>query len=268
MIGGFVAGLLAAASGTSASYGEDLLDWMHLRHPEISSAAIEVTDNQGRHFASSRQWSARSRVRETRVLADANGNPIGTVALASPCPNISKADEVVEELSRRIYSPASLAEPDPFIAGAVRAPTGQALIDDALKRDPDIITLAFHVTAPRGTINRIAASSFGRIGKPADADDQAIIEQNKLVREVTNGGKRLAVELPLLDASGRTIGALSTSFKMTSGANPDEIQQRAVLLRDSLARETPSLKALFRPVTASRQVRSLPRCQSRDVGER
>ena len=261
MIAGLVIGLLAA-SGTGASYGEDLLNWMHLRHPEISSAAIEIADGQSRHVVSSRQWSSRSRVSETRALADANGNPIGIVVLSSACPNIANADEVVQELARRIYSPASLAEPDPFVAGAVRAPAGQALIDDALTRDPDIITLAFHVTAPGGKINGIAASSFGRIGKPADADDEAVIVQNKIVREITNGGKRLAVELPLLDARGRTIGALSTSFKMAPGANPDEIQRRAVLLRDSLARAKPSLKALFRPVTASSQVRALRSCQS------
>ena len=262
MIEGLVISLLAAAAGTSTSYGENLLDLMHRRHPEISSAAMSVADSQGRQFTSSRRWNGHSRASETRALLDANGNQIGTLVLGSPCRRITNSDDVVRTLSRRIYSPASLAEPDPFVVGAVRAPAGQALIDDALERDPDIITLAFHVTPPGSKVNIIAASSFGRIGKPADADDERVIEQNKTVREVTNGGKRFAVELPLLDSHGQTIGALSTSFKMTPGADPDEIQRRAVSLRDTLARATPSLKALFRPVTASRQVGALAGCQS------
>ena len=262
MIHGLLIALLAATGSAGASYGDNLLDAMHRRHPQISSAEINVTDDQGRSFASSRRWSGRSLANEKLEISDANGKRIGTIVLTSRCSRIADADDIVRELSQRIYAPGSLAEPDPFVVGATRAVGAQAMIDDALGRDPDIVTLAFHVTPPGSKVNIIAASSFGRIGKPADADDERVIEQQKTIRETTNGGKRLAVELPLLDVHGSVIGALSTSFKMTSGGDPQKIEVRAVALRDALARRTSSLKALFRPVTVSRQVRSLPSCHS------
>ena len=199
---------------------------------------------------------------EKRALLDANGNKIGTIVLGSRCSSFTDADDVATELSRRIYSPASLTEPDPFVAGAIRAPIAQAMIDDAMDHDPSIITLAFHVTPPGRTTNSIVASSFGRIGKVADSDDLRVIRDGTTVREITNSGKRLAVELPLLDSRQHIIGALSTSFRLESGSGEDQIEKRAVALRDALARATPSLKVLFRPATASRQVGALRTCRS------
>jgi hypothetical protein len=54
---------------------------------------------------------------------------------------------------------------------------------------------------------------------------------------------------------------LSTSFKLAPGNGADQIELRAISLRDRLARRTRSLKALFRPATASRQVRTLRGCR-------
>jgi hypothetical protein len=258
---GLAIGLIAAATGPNATYGETLLDAMHRRHPEMSAAHIEASDNKG-SAALSRRWDGPSRSSQTEKLFDANGNEIGALLLSSRCSRLGNADRVERELARRIYSAASLAEPDPFVAGAIRAPWGQDLIDEAIERDPRIITLALHVTPPGSSLNTIVASSFGRIGKPADSDDQSVIHEGKARREVTNQGKRVAVELPLLDARGHIIGALSTSFSAVPGSGEDEPEKRAVSLRDSFARRTTSLKALFRSVTASRQVRALPSCHS------
>ena len=128
---------------------------------------------------------------------------------------------IASEISRRIYSSASLSEPAPFVAGAPLAPSAQALIEDAINRDPLLITLAFHVTPPWAQTNSIVASSFGRIGKVADADDERVMREGATLRELTNGGKRLAIELPLLDARGRVVGALSTSFRIDPKADLD-----------------------------------------------
>ena len=257
---GAVIGLIAGAVGTGASYGETLLDAIHRRHPEISAAQIDSVNRQGSLTKLDRRWGGRLRNRQKRTLLDANGNEIGAVVLHSRCALFPDADEIESELARRIYSSASLTEPDPFVAGAIRAPLAQAMIDDALDHDPAIITLAFHVTAPGGTINSIVASSFGRIGKAADLDDARVIAEGATVREMTNNGRRIAVELPLLDSRRHIIGALSTSFKLEPGSTEAQMEKRAVGLRDALARSTPSLKALFRSATASRQVRAVRPC--------
>lgn len=258
MIGQLMVGL-AAAANLGSVYGEHLLDLIHRQHPEISAVQIEAV-SQDRPIDLQHHWRGRARASEKARLFDANGNEIGTITLQSRCSRLADAAEIAAFLSRRIYSAASLTEPDPFVPGATPAPFAQKLIDEMLENDPTIITLAFHVTAPGAKLNTIIASSFGRIGKPGDKDDAAVIQQSKTLREVTNNGKRLAVELPLLDSHGSVIGALSTSFRMEPGAEAGDVEKRAVLLRDALARRTPSLKALFRPTTASRQVRTLIVC--------
>ena len=257
---GTVIGLVAAEAATSAPYGQTLLDAMHRRHPEISAAQIDLINRQGTLTALDRRWSGQSRSSQKRTLLDANGNEIGALVLQTRCTLFTNADEIETELARRIYSAGSLTEPDPFVAGATRAPMAQAMIDDALDDDPTIITLAFHVTPPRGTINSIVASSFGRIGKAADSDDARVMAEGTSVQEITNNGRRIAVELPLLDFRRHIIGALSTSFKLEPGSTGNQMEKRAVALRDALARRTPSLKALFRSATASRQVRALHPC--------
>lgn len=259
---GLLLGLTAGASGASASYGESLLDAMHKSHPELSGAQITASNGRGPVIALNRRWPGRSRSHESRALFDANGNEIGALMLDSRCRRLTDPDKIESELSRRIYSSESLIEANPFVAGAIRAPLGQRMIDAALERDPGIITLAFHVTPPGANSNMIVASSFGRIGKRGDSDDERVIREGRTLREVTNNGKRVAIELPLLDVQGRVIGALSTSFKLEAGIDPDELEKRAILLRDSLARRLPSLKALFRPATVSRQVGGLPTCHS------
>lgn len=247
---------------TGLTYGETLLDATHSRYPELVSARITVSSNVPRPITAQRHWGRRFGKNESRLLWDANGNNIGTIELHLICSSTAIADRVASELSRRIYSAASLSDPDPFVATANRAPTAQAMIDLALDRDPTIITLAFHVTPPRGTINSIVASNFGRIGKPADLDDLGVIKEAKIVQEVTNNGKRLAIELPLLDSRRRVIGALSTSFRLEPGFGTEQIETRAIALRDSLSKQTPSIAALFNPTTASRQVKRLRACHS------
>ena len=258
---GFLIGLTAAVSAVNATYGLSLLDRLHHRYPQITGLQIKTTGDQGPVTSLDRTWSGPSRSREKRVLLDAMGNEIGTLSLESQCARIENADKIRSELSRRIYSIGSLGEPDPFVAGAIRAPSGQAMIDAALEGDPALVTLAFHVTPPGSKLNVIVASSFGRIGKPGDADDDQVVRQGKTLREITNNGKRVAIELPLLDARGHVIGALSTSFRLEAG-NADQMENRAVMLRNALARRTPSLKALFRPATVSRQVGALNTCRS------
>jgi hypothetical protein len=168
------------------------------------------------------------------------GHPIGTLTVVPG----SRATETAAWLSRRIYVAGNLAEPDPFVASARHAPRADALVEKMLGRFPDLVTLALHVAPPGGN-NIIAASSFGRIGKPGDKDDRHVERDGVVLREVTDGATRLAVELPLLDRAGHSIGALSTSFSVPAGSDPQMRYVRAVAVRDALARLIPSRTALF-----------------------
>jgi hypothetical protein len=178
----------------------------------------------------------------TVPLADAMGKTIGTLTV--PVRLRARAPGIAAWLARRVYVAENLAEADPFVPGIARARRAEALVERSLARFPDLVTLALHV-APPGNDNRIVASNFGRIGKPGDGDDLHVERDGAVLREVTNAGRRLAVELPLLDRAGRPIGALSTSFAVPLGADPQNLYRRAVAVRDALSRRIASRAALF-----------------------
>jgi hypothetical protein len=129
----------------------------------------------------------------------------------------------------------------------MRAPLAQKLVDRTIDANPDLVTLAMHVTPPGEPNNIIIASNFGRIGKVGDEDDMHVVNDQAVLKEVTNGGRRLAVSLPMYDRAGAVIGALSTSFTMARGQDQAEVEKRAVAVRDALAAQTPSLAMLASP---------------------
>jgi hypothetical protein len=232
---------LAAASGQT--YGNMLLTRELSRDRHLVYASIDLDGPSNGHFeGGSKQKGAQT---GTFALADGLGEKIGTLTLefaqrVSP----TAATRVVTDISRHVYSKAVLAEPDPFVSGAFRSAEGSRLIERELGREARLVTIAFHVALP-GSDNRIIASNFGRIGKAADADDQRVIETSTILQEVTNNGKRLAVELPLLDRSGRTIGALSTSFIISPGGR-EAAYQSALRVQHEISHSIPGVESLAR----------------------
>ncbi|RQR40210.1 hypothetical protein DIE23_00710 [Burkholderia sp. Bp9143] len=140
-----------------------------------------------------------------------------------------------------LLASASLAH-----AGAPAAPYAQQLVDTTLSAHPELTILALHVTPPAGGENVIIASNIGRIGKPADADDLAVLDSGQPRVEPTKTGD-LSVELPMHDSGGKTIGVIGSTFHYTPGSDRAAIMQRAEQVRDELAARTPSLAALFQP---------------------
>jgi hypothetical protein len=235
-----VAALLSAAPA-SQNYGEQLLASELTRNPDLHYAAIDLEPSTDGHFqAGAREGSARAVV---LPLTDALGNRIGTLSLIfAPSRGRAHAAGIAKDVSRHIYTKSGLADPDPFVPGGFHSATGQELIEQELVREPDLVTIAFHVALP-GRDNRIIASNFGRIGKLGDADDQRVIATSNVLQEVTNAGKRLAVELPLLDRRGRTIGALSTSF-IVGAHGRDAAYRSALRVQHDLSRAIPRLESL------------------------
>jgi hypothetical protein len=125
----------------------------------------------------------------------------------------------------------------------------QKLVDDSLKRHPDVIVLVMHVTPPGKNENIIIASNIGRIGKKADEDDMRVIETGKAALEVNKRGDRLEAEVVLQDEAGKTIGALGVVAKYKLGDDKEAFLKTAEGLRDELRKQIPSTEKLFEKVS-------------------
>lgn len=122
------------------------------------------------------------------------------------------------------------------------APFAQALVNDALAQHPEILLIAIHAQPP-GHKNLIIASNFGRIGKIGDVDDMRCIHTGKPNLEVN--GPHYEVELPLLDASGQTLGALGVVFNYKPSDDRQTLLKIATATRDEMQRRIRSNATLF-----------------------
>jgi hypothetical protein len=138
----------------------------------------------------------------------------------------------------------------PLHAGPTRAPEriyAQELVNLTVKKYPDLLVVAMHVTPPDASENVIIASNIGRIGKRADAEDLRVLGTGEALAKVNKNGDRFEVELPLLDASKTQIGALAIVFPYRAGDDPAMFKKRAEMIRDELAGKIPRLAKLMEP---------------------
>jgi iron complex outermembrane receptor protein len=126
------------------------------------------------------------------------------------------------------------------------APFAQKLVDEALAQHPEILLIAIHA-APPGHKNLIVASNFGRIGKIGDEDDMRCIRTGKSNLEISEKGDHFEDELILLDASGKTIGALGVVFNYKAGEDKAALEKIAIQARDEMKAKLPSGAKLFGP---------------------
>ena len=124
---------------------------------------------------------------------------------------------------------------------------GQHLVDRALALNPGVLVLALHVTPPKASENVIVASNIGRIGKPADEDDVAVIKTGKSKHEVNAAGDRFEVEETLNDVSGVTVGAIGVVFPYTMGQDTHREQQVAADIQAFFQRHVMSEANLLDP---------------------
>ncbi len=164
--------LSAAPPPAGPRYGDTLASLALTRFHLVRGIRITATTRDGTAID---MTAGRPAQGASTAMRDAMGHAIGTVTLGSR--SASDAARVAAYLSRRVYTAAGLAEPDPFVSAAVRSREGQRLVDAMLARFPDLVTLALHVGAPAA--GRIVASSFGRIGKANDADDARVVREGR-----------------------------------------------------------------------------------------
>jgi len=92
---------------------------------------------------------------------------------------------------------------------------------------------------PKGRDYAIVASSFGRIGMKADELTSGPPRAGE-----RSGGKRYEVELPLLDAQGGAVGALTVGWQRRKGGDEKDFLSQAEKIRDELRKRIPALEKL------------------------
>ncbi len=184
------------------------------------------------------------------VLRDVTGSNIGALGLVFPYKTgddkvqlEKRAVGIRDWLAGRILDAPSLVDPFPYEPLATTKTHAQKLVDDLLSKHPDVITLALHVTPPKGKDNIIVASNFGRIGKKADNDDMKAMSGEPIAGAVAQG-RRYSVELALRDATNKTIGALSVGFRNGGGEDARSFLSKAQSLRDEMQKRIPTLESL------------------------
>lgn len=263
----------------TASYAQHLIDEELARHPSVVILAIHATppgktgypilgsnigrigkvaDDDDMHVITTAEPKleyndTKDRYEIEEAQRDLGGDIIGATGVVfnykagdDVAAHKVEADKIQAELASRISNTANLVEPWPYS----KLPTdtyGQALVDRTLAATPELIILAIHATPPGSATNVIVASNIGRIGKAADDDDLRVITTGSNNQEINSTGKRFEAEVPLLDQAGKRIGALSCVFAYHPGDSKDALYQKALAIRDALAKSIPSPAALLAP---------------------
>jgi hypothetical protein len=258
-------------------YGQELVDRLVARHPGLLVAVMHVTppkkegnviiaSNIGRIGKPGDEDDLRvidtgkpnlevahggKRFEVELVLRDVTGNGVGALGLVFPYRQGDskaalerKANAIRDDLAKHILNAGNLLDPYPWDPRATTKTHAQKMIDAALAKHPELISLAMHVESPDTGGNIIIASSFGRIGKKADEDDAKVVASDEPITGVYAEGKRFGAELPLHDRTGKTIGALSVGFPCKEDDDQKALLASAERIRDELAQETPSIAAL------------------------
>jgi hypothetical protein len=130
----------------------------------------------------------------------------------------------------------------------------QYLVSKALARHPEVLGLTMHVTPPGGKANVVIASNVVALGTPAGEGDLRVIRAREPVVTVAAAGDRITVDVPLLDASRRTVGALAAEFAYKRESDKAAVQANTVAIRDDLARRISHVANLVEPATYDARV--------------
>ena len=130
-------------------------------------------------------------------------------------------------------------EPYPFDPLATTRTHAQKLVEATLARHGEIDLLAVRARQPKGGGYAIIASSFGRIGMKAEEP-----APDRSRAGAQSGGKRYEVELPLLDAKGGVVGALTVGWPLRKGRDEKAFLSQAEKIRNELRRRIPALEKL------------------------
>lgn len=157
------------------------------------------------------------------------------------------AQDIGASMARATLSAKNAADPYPFDPKFGPTTYAQKLTERTVAAHRDLLVMMIHATPPGGAYNVIIGSNIGRFGKKADEDDLRVIEKGSTNLEVGGDNDRYETELPLLDRSGKRIGALGLVFGLKPDTDKEALHRHGLAIRDEVARSIPNNAALFRP---------------------
>jgi len=186
------------------------------------------------------------------VMQDMGGNTIGAMGLVFPYKDGDdkeklrmRAEGIRDAMNVRTLNTANLLESYPLDKSATTKTHAQKLVDGMLKKHPEVLLLAMHVTPPKGSDNIIIASNIGRIGKKADEDDLKVIATGAPHLAVNEAAKRFSAELVLQDAAGKTIGAIGIGLPYSKGDDQAALIKKAEGVRDEFKAQIPTIESIM-----------------------
>ncbi|HVS56242.1 MAG TPA: TonB-dependent receptor plug domain-containing protein, partial [Casimicrobiaceae bacterium] len=293
------------AAGTS--YAQYLVDTAVARHPELVQLDVHATapgTTQSTVIAAKTRDRVGqvsdiddvevSRTSQPRVRINHHGDDnvevalplfdiyrkvIGSVEFTLPYPPgtdqdalVAKAAQYREEMSRRILDSESLTAPVQTDVRINAHAYAQYLVDDTVARYPEVEVVTVHARTPRTSADYpIIASNIARIGKPADAGDLSVIETGVARNAADAEGTRYESKLPLLDASGNTLGALGVVFPYGRTSNAETLRRQAEKIRDEMRARITSAAALEQPYPAApraEESRAVEKYNSQELGNK
>ncbi len=124
----------------------------------------------------------------------------------------------------------------------------QTLVNELMAKNPDLLVVGLHATAPGAKDETMIASNLDRIGKKDDDDDIAVATERKTILAPNmKESNKFEVQVPIKDATGNIVGAAGLVFKYKAGDDEVKLHIKALAIRDELAKKIPNFAALFKP---------------------
>ena len=154
-----------------------------------------------------------------------------------------ESETVISEMQERAGDGAK----DLFGKSADNKIYAHSLVNKVMIDNPDLLVLGLHAVAPGARDETMIASNLDRIGKKDDADDIAVATERKTILAPNlKESNKFEVQIPLMDASNRIIGATGLVFKYKTGDDELILHEKALKIRNELAKQIPDLAALFK----------------------
>lgn len=193
-------------------------------------------------------------------LKDASGNIVGATLFIFPYKAgddelalLGRARTIVHGLSEKIQNHDelfNLRAADPIYSQSTRT-LGQALVEELPQKYPDVEYGVMHALLPGGKGHAVIASHrLAQVGEPDSETDNAVSDEQCIVihPDMKSHYARCIVRIPMKAASGDLIrGAWAISFKSKPGDDPMKFGERAMEVRDEMAKEIPNPDALYKP---------------------
>jgi hypothetical protein len=237
---GIAVALPASARLSTKIYGQQLVDELLTRHPEVLLIGLHVTppgEADNVIIASNFGRLGKKADEDDLNLNYKDGDDRQSLE--------RMAGAIRDELKRRTADAANLLEPYPFDPAATTLTHAQKLVDRTLEQYTGLLAMRL-CTASAAAACSVIASSVGRIGSQADRVAAAVLHAGKPLLEVDAvHAERLNVHLPLTDSSGKIIGIVTLIHRYKEGDDKSALLASSTRIRDALSSQVVSTAALL-----------------------